>query len=87
MRCWLWLATTIHVRDSIDDFMSDLHQARWLLAGAAFTVLASVVTLVAHIWPVVSEVSESKAFSSAVATSREGHRSPSFHPLKGVGYV
>ena len=47
------VGTTIHVRDSIDDFMSDLHQARWLLAGAAFTVLASVLTLVAHIWPLV----------------------------------
>ena len=48
------VGTTMHVRDSIDDFMSDLHrQARWLVAGAAFTVLASVLTLVAHIWPMV----------------------------------
>jgi hypothetical protein len=48
------IGTTIHVRNSIDDFMSDLHrQVRWLGAGAAFTVLASVLTLVAHIWPLI----------------------------------
>jgi len=48
------VGTTIRVRNSQDDFMSDLYrQTRWLLAGAAFTVLASVLTLVAHIWPLV----------------------------------
>jgi hypothetical protein len=48
------VGTNMRVRDSIDDFMADLHrQGRWLLGGAAFTVLAGVLTLVAHIWPVL----------------------------------
>jgi Na+/H+-translocating membrane pyrophosphatase len=48
------VGTNIHVRDSLDHFMTDLHrQGVWLLWGAAFTVIASVLTLIAHIWPLL----------------------------------
>ena len=48
------IGTTIHVRNNIEDFMADLHrQGTWLLWGAALTLLANVLTLIAQMWPLL----------------------------------
>jgi hypothetical protein len=40
----------IRVRNNIDKFIDDLHrQGSWLAWGAAFTVIANVLTLIAHL--------------------------------------
>jgi hypothetical protein len=52
------IGASVRVRNSIDDFIADLHrQGWWLLWGAAFTVIASVLTLIAHLWPLLLRVS------------------------------
>jgi hypothetical protein len=44
----------IPIRDNIDEFMNDLHrQGMWLFWGAGLTIVASVLTLIAHILPIL----------------------------------
>lgn len=44
-------AATVRVRDSVDDFMSDLQrQGRWNAAAAILNALASVLIVVAASW-------------------------------------
>jgi len=50
------LTTLLMVGATMHRFMDDLHrQARWLLGGARFAVFESLLTLIAHIWPLLRE--------------------------------